>query len=54
MNNNQILALWRFIFIVPPGMALTFTSQAFERDTDMGAWVGKLNQYVLRLEVGSV
>ena len=41
---------WRLIFIVPPSQASTFKSQRLEGD-DKGNWVGKVNQYVLGLDV---
>jgi len=43
---------WRFVFIVPPEMASTFTWQKLNGDTKLGAWAGKVEQYVLGLEVG--
>ncbi len=45
---------WRFIFIVPSDMASTFRLQKFEGDTANGEWAGKVDQYVLGLEVGSL
>jgi len=42
---------WRFIFIVPPGDASTYKMQEFKKDTENGAWAGKVLQYVLGLDV---
>ena len=42
---------WRFIFIVPPGEASTFTLQRFEGDTSDDVWDRKVHQYVLGLDV---
>ncbi len=41
-----------FRIIVPPEMASTFTLQELKGDTKLGAWAGKVEQYVLGLEVG--
>ena len=42
---------WRFIFIVPPGEASTFELQQLKGDTALGEWAGKVNQFVLGLDV---
>jgi hypothetical protein len=41
---------WRFIFIVPPGQA-SFELQPLGGDTAQGEWPGKVQQYVLGLDV---
>jgi len=38
---------WRFLFIVPPDMASTFTLQELKDDSLNGEWAGKVDQYVL-------
>jgi len=43
---------WRFVFIVPPEMASTYTLQELKDDTKLSEWAGKVEQYVLGLEVG--
>ena len=43
---------WRFVFIVPPNMASAFKLQGLKGDTKKGAWAGKVNKYVLGLDVG--
>ena len=43
---------WRFVFIVPPNMAGDFKPQGLKGDTEKGEWAGKMNQYVLGLDVG--
>lgn len=43
---------WRFVFIVPPNMASAFTSQVLEGDGTRRDWAGKVEQYVLGLDVG--
>jgi hypothetical protein len=44
---------WRFIFIVSPEVEPGFTSQIFIGDTQHGEWAGKVNQYVLGLDLDS-
>jgi hypothetical protein len=41
---------WRFLFVVPLGMAPTFELQKLDGDTDKGEWAGKVDQYVLGLK----
>ena len=41
---------WRFVFVVPSGMADIFKLQKFVGDTARGEWAGKVHQYVLGLE----
>jgi hypothetical protein len=41
---------WRFLFVVPLGMASTFKLQKLDGDTANGEWAGKVHQYVLGLE----
>jgi len=41
---------WRLIFIVPPSQASTFKLQPLKSD-NKNKWVGKVNQYVLGLDV---
>jgi len=42
---------WRFIFIVPSDEAPSFELQRLEGDTAQGEWAGKVQQYVLGLDV---
>ena len=42
---------WRFIFIVPPSVEESFKSQRLEGDTARGEWAGKVQQYVLGLDI---
>jgi len=44
---------WRLVFIVPPSDEAYFKSQRLkgEGDTPLDEWVGKVHQYVLRLDV---
>src|SRR6266403_1293781 len=44
---------WRFVFIVPPEMASTFTLQELKGDTKLGAWAGKVEQYLYINLVGT-
>jgi len=42
---------WRFIFVVPQDTASDFKLQKLQGDTATGAWVGKVQQHVLGLDV---
>jgi len=41
---------WRFLFVVPFGMASNFELQRFKGDTDKGEWARKAHQCELGLE----
>ena len=45
---------WRLLFVVPSDMARTFKSQKLKGDTPNNVWAGKVHQYVLGLEEGTI
>jgi hypothetical protein len=47
-------APWCFVFILPPNMESAFKYQKLKDDTKTREWAGKMNQFVLGLNVGDV
>ena len=45
---------WRLLFVVPSHMERTFKSQMLKGDTPDNVWAGKVRQYVLGLEEGTI
>lgn len=45
---------WRFVFVVPFGLAREFKPQGFKGDAGGEAWDGKVHQCVLELEDGKI
>jgi hypothetical protein len=45
---------WRFVFVVPTRNASKFICQKLDGDTSKGEWAGKVHQYVLGLEEGTI
>jgi len=45
---------WRLLFVVPLHMAHTFKLQKLKGDTPNNVWAGKVHQYVLGLEEGTI